>query len=276
MSIISAEILKKPQIMGILNITPDSFSDANKYSSVDKALYHVEKMLAQGATIIDVGGESTRPGAQVVSVDEELARVIPVIKAIKERFACDISIDTSKAEVMLESVQAGANMINDVNALQAEGAIETAASLSIPICLMHMQGNPQTMQLKPSYTDIVDEVKLFFQQRLKCCDTAGINKENIILDPGFGFGKTLEHNLLLLSHLDEFKIFNLPLLVGLSRKSLLASLTDKAVDKRLAGSISLAMLALQNGANILRVHDVDETMDMLKIFNAVLALESNR
>jgi len=186
------------------------------------------------------------------------------------------SIDTSKAEVMLESVQAGANMINDVNALQAEGAIETAASLSIPICLMHMQGNPQTMQLKPSYTDIVDEVKLFFQQRLKCCDTAGINKENIILDPGFGFGKTLEHNLLLLSHLDEFKIFNLPLLVGLSRKSLLASLTDKAVDKRLAGSISLAMLALQNGTNILRVHDVDESMDMLKIFNAVLALESNR
>lgn len=260
--------------MGILNLTPDSFSDGGLFTNKDNALKHVTQMINDGAQIIDVGGESTRPGASEVSVDEECQRVIPVIQAIREISDIPVSIDTSKPEVMQQAVAAGASMINDVNALRAEGAVELAAKLNVPICLMHMQGLPRTMQHTPSYKNVVQEVKDFLKQRIDVCVTAGIKRENIIIDPGFGFGKTPEHNLSLFKHLDEFADLDCPLLVGVSRKSMVGYVLNNApADERLYGSVALATLAAWMNANILRVHDVKATADGLKLCQAVKEAE---
>jgi len=260
----------EPCIMGILNATPDSFSDGGLFVNKEKALSHVEKMINDGAQIIDVGGESTRPGASDVSVDEECQRVIPLINAIREISDIPISIDSSKTQVMQQAILAGASMINDVNALQADGAMALAAELNVPVCIMHMQGKPRTMQHTPSYKNVVSEVKEFLQQRIDLCIDAGMNKKNIIIDPGFGFGKTLEHNLLLFKHLNEFTELEVPLLVGVSRKSMIgAVLNDAPADERLHGSVALATLAAWMNTNILRVHDVKATSDALKLCMAV-------
>ncbi len=258
-----------PQVMGILNITPDSFSDGGLYSTLDKALVHVDKMILEGATIIDIGGESTRPHA--ISVDEatELSRVIPILKAIKQRFNIAVSVDTSKASVMQQAIDNGADLINDVRALQNQGCIEAVAQSNLPICLMHMQGTPQTMQIKPSYDDIINDIKDFFQQRITACLQANIAKERLILDPGFGFGKTMEQNYYLLAHLAELQCFDLPLLVGVSRKSMFGQLLNREANERLAGSLSGALIAAQQGAKIIRVHDVKETADVLKVLEKV-------
>ena len=262
--------LKQPCIMGILNLTPDSFSDGGLFTNKDKALNHVKQMIDDGADIIDIGGESTRPGANEVSVDEECQRVIPLIKAIREISDIPISIDTSKTEVMQQAIEAGASMINDVNALKAKGAVELAVKLNVPVCIMHMQGEPRTMQHTPQYENVVQEVKEFLKQRVDICLAAGIKKENIIVDPGFGFGKTLEHNLSLLKHLDEFTKFDVPLLIGVSRKSMIGKILDDApADERLHGSVALATLATWMNTNILRVHDVKATADALKLCMAV-------
>ncbi|MBF0265696.1 MAG: dihydropteroate synthase [Gammaproteobacteria bacterium] len=255
----------KPTIMGILNVTPDSFSDGGRFNSLNSALNQVEKMIAEGADIIDIGGESTRPGADRVSIDEELNRVVPVIEAITKRFDTIISIDTSKPQVMDVAIKSGAHLINDVNALQAEGAVDIASQLNVPVCLMHMQGNPKNMQSNPRYTNIIEEVCYFLKQRTEVCLEAGIKKKNILLDPGFGFGKTYEHNIELLAGLNKISELGYPVLVGLSRKSLLDKMIARKVDQRLAGSISLAIIALQNSAKIFRVHDVAETIDALKV-----------
>ena len=262
--------LNQPCIMGILNLTPDSFSDGGLFLNKEKALSHVQQMIDDGAQIIDVGGESTRPGASDVSVDEECARVIPLIKAIREISDIPISIDTSKMHVMQQAVDAGASMINDVNALRTEGAVELVARLNVPVCIMHMQGEPRTMQHTPSYKDVVAEVKEFLIKRIDVCLDTGIKKENIIIDLGFGFGKTLEHNLTLFKHLDDFVSLGFPLLVGVSRKSMIgAVLNDAPVDKRSHGSIALATLAAWMNTNILRVHDVKATADALKLCVAI-------
>tara|TARA_B100000989_G_scaffold289996_1_gene262589 strand:- start:489 stop:1343 length:855 start_codon:yes stop_codon:yes gene_type:complete len=261
--------IKNPQLMGVLNVTPDSFSDGGQFSDLDKAVQHALAMIRQGASIIDIGGESTRPNAKEVSLDDELSRVIPVIKALRRQSDVTISIDTSKPDVMKAAVEAGANLINDVYALQKPGAIEMAASLGVPVCLMHMQANPETMQENPSYVDVVDEVNTFFVQRLLACEEAGIKKQNVILDPGFGFGKTLQHNLSLLAKFSDFTIHGCPVLAGLSRKSMIGQLLDKEVEQRAVGSVAAALLAVVNGASIIRVHDVADTSDALKIFNAV-------
>jgi len=262
--------ISQPCIMGILNLTPDSFSDGGLFINKEKALAHVRQMIDDGAAIIDVGGESTRPGASEVSVEEECSRVIPLIKAIRRISDVPISIDTSKPEVMQQAIEAGASMINDVNALRAEGAVELAAKLNVPVCIMHMQGQPRTMQHTPKYNDVVKEIKEFLQQRIETCLKAGINKENIIIDPGFGFGKTLEHNLSLFKHLEEFTQLGVPLLVGVSRKSMIGAILDDApADERLHGSVTLAALAAWMNTNILRVHDVKATSDALKLCMAV-------
>ena len=256
--------------MGILNLTPDSFSDGGLFTNKEKALSHVQQMINDGADIIDVGGESTRPGASNITVDEECSRVIPVINAIREISDIPISIDTSKTEVMHQAMIAGASMINDVNALRAEGAVELAAKLNVPVCIMHMQGKPRTMQHTPSYENVVSEVKAFLKQRIESCLSAGIKSENIIIDPGFGFGKTLEHNLILFKHLSEFKKLDVPLLVGVSRKSMIGTILNNASsDERLHGSVALATLAAWMNADILRVHDVKATSDALKMCMAV-------
>lgn len=266
--------LKQACIMGILNLTPDSFSDGGLFTNKDKALKYVTQMISDGALIIDIGGESTRPGADEISIDEECQRVIPVIQAIREITDIPISIDTSKTEVMQQSVSAGASMINDVNALRADGAVELAAKLNVPVCLMHMQGLPRTMQHTPVYKDVVQEVKDFLKQRIDVCVKAGINKNNIIIDPGFGFGKTLEHNLTLFKHLNEFEDLGCALLVGVSRKSMIGQVLDDApVDERLHGSIALATLAAWMNANIIRVHDVKATADALKLCQAVKKIQ---
>ena len=262
--------LNQPCIMGILNLTPDSFSDGGLFKNKDSALKYVTKMINDGAQIIDVGGESTRPGATEVSADEECQRVIPVIQAIREISDIPVSIDTSKPEVMQQAISSGASMINDVNALRADGGVELAANLNVPICLMHMQGLPRTMQHTPMYKDVVQEVKDFLKQRIDVCVKAGIKQSNIIIDPGFGFGKTLEHNLTLFKHLEDFEQLGCPLLVGVSRKSMIGQVLDNAeVDERLHGSIALATLAAWMNANILRVHDVKATADALKLCQAV-------
>ncbi len=257
-------------IMGVLNITPDSFSDGGKYVSIDDAIISAQRMIDEGADIIDIGGESTRPGAKAVSALDEINRVIPVIEALNHSTDTPISIDTSKPEVMELAVKAGASMINDVCALSADGALETAAMLNVDVCLMHMQGSPRTMQKNPIYHDVIDDIKSFFSERIQACIDAGITKEKIILDPGFGFGKTLDHNLEILKRFDEFKSFGLPLLAGLSRKSMIgALLNDRNVDGRVVGSVAGAIIATQNGANIVRVHDVLETKDALTILGGV-------
>ncbi|MBE4598825.1 dihydropteroate synthase [Vibrio navarrensis] len=257
--------LSTPQIMGILNVTPDSFSDGGQFTHLDAALRQVEKLIQAGATIIDIGGESTRPGAPEVSLEEELNRVIPVVKAIRASSDVWISVDTSKAEVMRQAIEAGADLINDIRALQEPGALEIAAKAQVPICLMHMQGQPRSMQHSPNYQDVLREVGEFLRERVKVCEQAGIAKELLILDPGFGFGKTLEHNYHLLAHLESFHQFGLPLLAGMSRKSMIFKLLDKKPADCMVASVTCATIAALKGAQIIRVHDVEETVEAMKI-----------
>lgn len=260
--------LSQPQVMGIINVTPDSFSDGGRFHGVDAALAQARKMINDGATILDIGGESTRPGAPDVSLEEELNRVIPAIEAIGSELDVVISIDTSKPQVMREAVASGAGLINDVRALQEPGALAAAADLQVPVCLMHMQGQPRTMQSAPSYQDLVTDIMAFFAQRIQACEQAGLARERLLLDPGFGFGKTQEHNFQLLAQLDQFRTLGLPLLTGLSRKSMFGSLLDRNVGDRLAASLAGAMLCAQGGASIVRVHDVRETWDVLQVLAA--------
>jgi len=267
---------ESPKIMGILNVTPDSFSDGGNFNQIDKALKQAARMVEEGADIIDIGGESTRPGAQDVSVTEELERVIPVIERMQKELDTIISIDTSKAQVMLEASKAGAGMINDVRALQAENALQTAKQTGLPICLMHMQGMPRSMQQQPHYHDVVGEVKSFLQGRIQSCLGAGIDKDKLIVDPGFGFGKTVPHNLSLLANISELESLNSPILIGLSRKSLLQSITGKEVEQRLSGSLALAVIGALNGGTIFRVHDVEQTVDALKVVQAVNEFKHNK
>lgn len=264
-----AEQQNKPQsqVMGILNVTPDSFSDGGKFATFDKALAQVEQMILDGVDIIDIGGESTRPGAVEVSEEDELARVIPLLKAIKANFDIKVSIDTSKAEVMSQAIAHGADIINDVRALQNEGCLAVLAKSDVPICLMHMQGLPRSMQDNPQYDDVIADIKQFFIDRIQVCEQAGINRERLILDPGFGFGKTLEQNYQLLAQLHQFSDLGLPLLSGTSRKSMIGNLLARKVDERLAGSLTTAIIAAQQNASIIRVHDVKETVDALKILS---------
>lgn len=266
--------LTRPAIMGILNTTPDSFSDGGScYQqgrlSLDIAVQRAAQMVCEGAKIIDIGGESTRPGAASVSLGEELDRVIPVIEAISRELDVVISVDTSTPEVIREAAAAGAGLINDVRALTRSGALEQATDTSLPVCLMHMQGEPQSMQADPSYDDVVNDVKHYLIERAQCCEAAGIGKERLILDPGFGFGKTVEHNLALLKNLDVLVNTGFPVLVGLSRKSLIGKLLDRTVEQRLPGSLALMLLAVQQGAAIVRVHDVAAAQDVLKLYEAV-------
>lgn len=261
--------LTTPKVMGIVNITPDSFSDGGKYHQLENALRHVESMVKAGTAIIDIGGESTRPGAADVNVETELARVIPVIEAIRQRFDCWISIDTSKAQVMTEAVNAGADLINDVRALQDIDALEAAAKANVPICLMHMQGQPRTMQSEPNYVDLITDVNQFLVERIHACEQHGIARQQLVLDPGFGFGKTMVHNYQLLAQLEQFHQFGLPLLVGMSRKSMLSKLLNKPPVECIAGSLACATIAAMKGAQIIRVHDVQETIDIVQVCNMV-------
>jgi dihydropteroate synthase len=266
--------LGRPQVMGILNLTPDSFSDGGRFLARDAALRHAERMLAEGAAIIDIGGESTRPGAQPVNVEQELARVMPVIEALAPELPIPLSVDTSKPQVMRESVAAGAGMINDILALRAPGALEAAAATGVPVCLMHMQGEPRTMQREPRYEDVVAQVRGFLAERAAACEAAGIGRERLLLDPGFGFGKTLAHNLSLLRHLASLGSLGLPLLVGISRKSMIGALLDGApAEHRLQGSVAAAVVAVMQGAAIIRAHDVRETVEALKIVAAVRSVK---
>lgn len=262
--------LADPAVMGILNVTPDSFSDGDRFFDIDAARRQAERMAADGAAIIDVGGESTRPGADDVNEAAELDRVIPVIEAIRDTVDLPVSIDTSKAGVMREAVAAGAAMINDVLALQEDGALSAAASLRVPVCLMHMQGRPRTMQTSPHYDNVVADVTAFLAVRVSECREAGIDEALIVVDPGFGFGKTLAHNVELLANLRQLQDLGRPVLVGLSRKSTLGELTGRKVDDRLAASISAAVIAVMHGAQILRAHDVRETVDALRVVGAVM------
>lgn len=265
--------LDRPRIMGVLNLTPDSFSDGGDWLAAPDAVRHALKMVEQGADIIDVGGESTRPGAAAVSTQQELDRVLPVIEALVAQLDVPISIDTSKPEVMRAAVAAGVGMINDVYALRLEGAPSMAASLSVPVCLMHMQGEPRVMQDNPVYADVVAEVKQFLLQRADECEKQGIKRHNIVLDPGFGFGKTLQHNIDLFRALPELVATGYPLLVGVSRKAMIGKITGRDMGDRISGSVTAAVLAALAGAAIVRVHDVAETCDALKVVTALKTLE---
>jgi dihydropteroate synthase len=261
--------LSEPVVMGVLNVTPDSFSDGGELASPEAALRQARRMAEAGAAILDVGGESTRPGAREVGTGEELDRVLPVVEALVAELELPVSVDTSKPEVMREAIAAGAAMVNDVRALQAPGALAAVAGSQAAVCLMHMQGEPRTMQVDPRYRDVVAEVHAFLAARVEACETAGIGRERVVVDPGFGFGKTLEHNLTLLAGLREFARDGLPVLAGLSRKSMIGALTGRSVRERLAGSVALAALAVANGASIIRAHDVAETVDAVKVAAAV-------
>ena len=261
--------LGNPVVMGVLNVTPDSFSDGGRHADLRAALAHAERMAAEGAAIIDVGGESTRPGAAPVDVGEELRRVIPVIERLAGRLAIPVSVDTSKPEVMRAAIACGASMINDVAALRAPGAIDAAAESDAAICLMHMQGEPLTMQSEPRYTDVLIEVRDFLRGRVARCVEAGIAASRLVIDPGFGFGKTLEHNLELLRRLPELAADGLPVLAGLSRKSMIGKLTGRPDGDRLAGSLALATFAILSGARIVRAHDVAPTVDALRVVAAI-------
>lgn len=266
--------LSSPRLMGVLNTTPDSFSDGGSYYqsgqlSLDLALRRAQQMLDEGADIIDVGGESTRPGSTPVSEQEELDRVVPVVEAVAGELGALVSVDTSSPAVIRESARVGAGLINDVRALQREGALAAVAHSGLPICLMHMQGSPDTMQERPEYHDPVEDVKAFLLERVAACASAGIGADRILLDPGFGFGKTLEHNLDLLRRLGEFEALGYPVLVGMSRKSMLGHLLGREVSERLPGSLALAMAAVQRGARIIRVHDVAPTRDVLAVLSAL-------
>ena len=261
--------LSRAHVMGILNATPDSFSDGGRDATLAAALQRALAMVADGASIIDIGGESTRPGAAAVSVQQELDRVAPLVELIAAESDVIISVDTSTPAVITETARLGAGLINDVRSLQREGALTAAAATGLPVCLMHMRGEPQTMQDAPHYEDVAAEVMLFLQQRMAACAQVGIAPERIVLDPGFGFAKNLQHNYELFQRLPELWQLQRPLLVGVSRKSMVGNVVHKPVDQRLSGSLALAVMALERGAKILRVHDVAETMDVLKIFNAV-------
>lgn len=265
--------LARPQVMGILNVTPDSFSDGGRFRQRDEALRHAAAMVAAGASLIDVGGESTRPGALQVSADEELQRVAPVVEAIAAELDVIISVDTSCPQVMRESARLGAGLINDVRSLRREGALQAAAESGLPVCLMHMQGEPETMQKNPHYDDLLAEVQAFFAERMVACAAAGIDAERIILDPGFGFAKNLQHNLSLFKHMQVLHGFARPLLVGVSRKSMIGQALGREVDQRLAGGLALAALAVTKGACILRVHDVAEAVDLVRMIAAVEAAQ---
>ncbi|OGV44637.1 MAG: dihydropteroate synthase [Legionellales bacterium RIFCSPHIGHO2_12_FULL_42_9] len=265
---------QRPLLMGVLNATPDSFSDGGNCLDSQRALENARGLIAAGADIIDVGGESARPGAIAVSADEELARVIPVIELIRQESSVCISIDTSKAVVMHAAIAHGANIINDITALKSEDALRAAVDLDVPVCLMHMQGTPETMQDAPCYqTSIVDEVNQFFELQIGRCLNAGIKREQLILDPGFGFGKSVEHNLLLLNQIERFKIHRLPVLIGVSRKSTLGAVLNKPVGERLIAGIAVAVLASLRGVAMLRTHDVDETKQALLMIEAILTLD---
>lgn len=262
--------LSVPRVMGILNVTPDSFSDGGRFDTLDAALAQAARMAAEGADILDVGGESTRPGASAVSPDEELARVLPIIEKLHTEFDLPISIDTSKPEVMRAAVAAGAGMINDVSALRAPGAIAAAAETGAAVCLMHMQGEPRTMQTAPKYDDVVADILRYLSDRVAACEAGGIGRERLLVDPGFGFGKTLAHNLALLRRLGELERLGLPVLVGISRKSMLGAVTGRPVDERLAASVAAAVMAVERGARVVRVHDVAATVDALRLWTAVM------
>jgi len=256
--------------MGILNVTPDSFSDGGRFNAPERAIARAREMVAEGVDIIDVGGESTRPGAPEVSLDEELSRVVPVIAAIADEIDVPISVDTSRPEVMRAAVAAGAGLINDVRSLGVPGALEAAVALGVPVCLMHMQGQPRSMQCDPRYDDVVVEVRDFLRERAAACEAAGIPPARILLDPGFGFGKTLAHNLRLLRELEALVALDYPVLAGLSRKSMIGKvLGDAPVDRRLYGSVSGAVIAALKGARILRVHDVRPTAEALRLVAAM-------
>jgi dihydropteroate synthase len=261
--------LDRPRIAGIINVTPDSFSDGGANFDVAAAIAHGLKLVEEGADLLDIGGESTRPKAEPISVQEEIARVVPVIEALAKQTSVPISVDTSKPGVMRAAVAAGAGTINDVFALRLDGALDAAAELKVPVCLMHMLGEPRTMQDDPRYDDVVSDVRRFLAERMFACEMSGIDKKKIIVDPGFGFGKTLEHNLALLRGLDQFAALGVPLMVGLSRKGLIGSLTGRSVDQRAVGSAAAAVIAVQKGAMIVRVHDVAETRDALAVWEAV-------
>ncbi len=266
--------LSSPRVMGVLNVTPDSFSDGGHFLHIDDALRQAEEMVAEGAAIIDIGGESTRPGAAAVPLEQELARVLPVIEGLAAAFDVPISIDTSKPEVMRAAVKAGARMINDVTALSAPGAIAAAVESAVPVCLMHMQGKPRTMQRAPQYDDVVADIMRYLSERVAACEAGGIARNRLLVDPGFGFGKTKAHNLALLKGLATFQRLGLPLLVGLSRKSMLGAVTGRTVEERLAASVAAALMAVERGARIVRVHDVAATVDALALWQAVTDIES--
>ncbi|HVW68965.1 MAG TPA: dihydropteroate synthase [Steroidobacteraceae bacterium] len=269
--------LSRPVVMGVLNVTPDSFSDGGcyvsdggRYVAADAAVAHALRMVEEGAEIIDVGGESTRPGAAPVTIEEELRRVVPVVARLREASKVVISVDTSKPEVIRAAAAAGAGLINDVRALGEPGALEAAAASGCAVCVMHMKGDPRTMQQAPSYVDVVKEVKAFLEERVQACRTAGVSADRIAIDPGFGFGKTLEHNLELLRRLAELTAGEWPVLVGMSRKSMVGAVTGKAAGGRVYGSVALAVMAALQGARIIRVHDVAATVDAMKMVNAVV------
>ncbi|HHT5180576.1 TPA: dihydropteroate synthase [Citrobacter freundii] len=266
--------LSHPHVMGILNVTPDSFSDGGAHNSLVEAVKHANLMINAGATIIDVGGESTRPGAADVSVEEELQRVIPVVEAIAQRFEVWISVDTSKPEVIRECARVGAHIINDIRSLSEPGALEAAAEAGLPVCLMHMQGQPKTMQEAPKYEDVFAEVDRYFVEQIARCERAGITKDKLLLDPGFG--KNLTHNYTLLARLAEFHHFNLPLLVGMSRKSMVGQLLNVGPSERLSGSLACAVIAAMQGAQIVRVHDVKETVEAMRVVEATLSAKEKK
>jgi len=263
-------------VMGIVNVTPDSFSDGGRFDSLEKALAHARRLASEGADILDIGGESTRPGAEPVDAQAEINRVIPVIKAVCAEIDVPVSIDTMKAEVMRAAVAAGAEMINDVNGLRDPEALLAAVETGVPTCIMHMQGEPRTMQRQPEYDDVVEDLRLFFRERIDTCLGAGMVERNIVLDPGFGFGKSMHHNLDLLDRFERFREFGLPLLAGVSRKSMLGKITGReAAEDRVAASVAAGVLAVERGANILRVHDVAETVDAVKLVHALRANRDN-
>ena len=257
--------LSRPQIMGILNVTPDSFSDGGSFSNLDDALFQTQKMLSEGASIIDVGGESTRPGASPVSLEEEMNRVIPVVAAIKSRFDVVVSLDTSSAQIMTEGAKQGAGLINDVRALTRDGALDAAIGTGLPVCLMHMQGNPESMQANPNYSAVYNEVLSFLLERAKACQALGMKSEQILLDPGIGFGKTLEHNLELLNNLDQILSHGFEVLIGASRKSMIGQVLNAEVQDRVFGTLGAHAAAFAKGASIFRVHDVKPHYDMLEL-----------
>ena len=261
--------LSKPKIMGVLNITPDSFSDGGKYQSLDHALSACEKMIDEGASIIDVGGESTKPGSCPIEAGIQIDRVIPVIQSIKKNFDTIVSVDTGDPVVMREAIKNGAEIVNDVYALKNTVDMDFLSGENKAICLMHMKGSPSTMQENPVYDDLMTEIKDFLEERINFCLRAGKNRESLIIDPGFGFGKTLRHNILLLKNIEQLKYLKVPICIGISRKSFIGKITNKTINERLYGSLGATLIALQNGANIIRTHDVGPTTDIINLYNSL-------